>query len=219
MEYTVTPVVSETEKDAGLRLTPSSKVVEVTDKPIKDVVYRMMKLNVGGRVGCKDQKECVGQEIELSCSASSFKETFILTKSGEFSFADVLPGLYVLDLKIPNFCWEKNSDSKQFVQVEDLDVLGISMLQSGYSVKYSLSHDLDVKIGLENENKPLESATLKADEDEYCFSKKGRVVIQPQGCMTFEHVNFIYDMTAPEPLVFKPTHFLVKGEIKFTSPE
>lgn len=217
-EYTLTPIVSEEEKTAGLRLSPASKTVKIESETKKDVAFRMMKLNVAGTVKCLDTKDCTGKKVSLEALNSNFKKSFTLTKSGAFSFEKILPGTYKLEFSEDSFCWSEQAPASQTLAVEDEDLTNLKMTQVGFSIKYAVTSDLKVQIGIEGENRKPQTATFSADDREFCFTKRAsRVVIKPVSCMTFDQETFVYDFTAPKRLHFTPTHYLVKGQIKFSS--
>lgn len=119
-------------------------MIVVESHPILDVVFNQSKLAISGSISCieKDDKKCKGLKVDL-LSKGKIVETETASNQGTFKFERVLPGKYQLRVQNPDFCWE---NSQLDINVVDSDITDIKFKQTGYSMTYDSTHNLDVAV-------------------------------------------------------------------------
>ena len=213
--FEIKPDITLEERRAGLRLTPETQSLVLVDAPLEDIIFDQLKISISGKVECFDQSKCSKLKVKLS-GDSSLSQNLV---NGKFSFGQVRPGDYRVSIDTKDLCFDTKS---QDITVGTSDASGIDFKQSGYSIKYELTQDLKIKLGIEGENKPLTKMTLKKHSNEICFPKPAdRVILVPDDCMKFSKDHFVYDFTnsKQKPIKFNPTHFEIQGTVKAQSSQ
>ncbi|XP_038675302.1 nodal modulator 1 [Scyliorhinus canicula] len=211
--YVIQVMVSENEAKAGLALKPKFQTVTVKNAPIMDLSFTQFMASVTGKVVCLDS--CGNLAVTLQpLSRHSDKQSVQLSAGVDsvlFTFNDILPGKYKVNIVHEEWCWKNRSVE---LEVVDQDVAGIEFKQTGYMLRCSLSHAITLEFyqdGSGPENVGVYNLTKGVNR--FCLSKPGVYKVTPRSCHQFEHEYYIYDTAAPTILTLTAIRHRAQGAI------
>ncbi|XP_048407987.1 BOS complex subunit NOMO1 [Stegostoma tigrinum] len=211
--YIIQVMVSEMEAKAGLALKPKVQTVTVTNAPIMDLSFTQFMASVTGKVHCLDS--CNDLAVTLQpLSRHSDKQSMQLSggaDSASFTFNNILPGKYKVNIIHEEWCWKNRSFE---LEVVDQDFTGIEFRQTGYMLRCSLSHAITLEFyqdGSGPENVGVYNLTKGVNR--FCLSKPGAYKVTPRSCHQFEHEHYIYDTAAPTILTLTAIRHRALGTI------
>ncbi|XP_007891916.2 nodal modulator 1 [Callorhinchus milii] len=211
--YNIQVVVSESEAKAGLALKPKIQTVTVTNAPIMDLLFTQFMASVSGKVFCLDS--CGDLTVALQpLSRHGDKQSLQLSGSADsalFTFNNILPGKYKVNIVHEEWCWKNRSLE---LEVVDHDLTGVEFKQTGYMLRCSLSHAITLEFyqdGSGPENVGVYNLTKGVNR--FCLSKPGVYKVTPRSCHQFEREFYIYDTAAPSILTLTATRHRALGVI------
>lgn len=168
-EVVVSLQVTPYERDAGLILTSFENAISVDTLPVQNVHFAQSLLSLRGIVKCLGQS-CGDSEIKLElrpvshegpvASATAVRaspqDTF-----ASFEFPLLIPGRYSVKTQKPNWCWQEESVE---VELKESNYDGLELVQVGYNVRISSTHDVELQYQLPGEIAALpNSINVKGD--------------------------------------------------------
>ncbi|XP_078097035.1 BOS complex subunit NOMO1 isoform X2 [Mustelus asterias] len=211
--YIIQVMVSENEAKAGLALKPKFQTVTVKNAPILDLSFTQFMASMTGKVLCLDS--CGDLAVTLQpLSRHSDKQSLQLSGGVDsvlFTFNDILPGKYKVNIVHEEWCWKNRSFELEIV---DQDLSGIEFKQTGYMLRCSLSHAITLEFyqdGSGPENVGVYNLTKGVNR--FCLSKPGVYKVTPRSCHQFEHEYYIYDTAAPTILTLTAIRHRALGAI------
>ena len=212
--YKIYPVLTEEEKKSDLHLQPEYQDIEIIDKPYLDINFYQSKVKITGIIkcikNCKDEKNI---KIKLSSTKNEqSQETYMDTKTMEYSFENILSGQYKISIIKNEWCWKQES---QIIKVQNKDIENLDFEQSGYSLFYVTHHDINA-LCKNVETNHTHEIILKKDSDKLCLPNEGKHIIYPKSCYLFAQNEYTYDTNNNhEQNIFElnPTELRAKGKI------
>jgi hypothetical protein len=201
--YTITPIVSSSEGQAGLNFSPSHATVEVAFTPINDINFSQLRVTVSGRVVCLtapcDKAVSVTLHPNSAVASSSAITTGLGLTDNQFTVRDVLPGSYKISVNFPNdaWCWEAQSRDLPVTK----DITNIEFVQSGYVLPVTTTHDIELYVAHAKDKKDSgEMHTLHAGANKICVKQPGKYTVTPKSCFKFGQDSFDFDTASPRPV-------------------
>ena len=212
--YKIYPVLTDEEKKSDLHLQPEYQDIEIIDKPYLDINFYQSKVKITGKIkcikNCKDEKNI---KIKLSSTKNEqSQETYMDTKTMEYSFENILSGQYKISIIKNEWCWKQES---QIIKVQNKDIENLDFEQSGYSLFYVTHHDINA-LCKNVETNHTHEIILKKDSDKLCLPNEGKHIIYPKSCYLFAQNEYTYDTNNNhEQNIFElnPTELRAKGKI------
>lgn len=205
--YQVTPSLQDAEIAKGIYLSPPSREVVISDKPNLATNFVQAMVSLKGRVKCLNK--CASNTRVSIRLMSSDDEVFqTVDKNGAFSFDNVFPGKYQVEVHHKAWCWTKDS---VVVEVEYEDVDNIEFVQSGFVLEGELSHDAQVAVYKGSELK--EKVTLVRGRNRMCVAESGSYRVVPESCYRFDNEEYDFNTATPKVLELQARDFRVRGEI------
>ena len=212
--YKIYPVLTDEEKKSDLHLQPEYQDIEIIDKPYLDINFYQSKVKITGKIkcikNCKDEKNI---KIKLSSTKNEqSQETYMDTKTMEYSFENILSGQYKISIIKNEWCWKQE---RQIIKVQNKDIENLDFEQSGYSLFYVTHHDINA-LCKNVETNHTHEIILKKDSDKLCLPNEGKHIIYPKSCYLFAQNEYTYDTNNNhEQNIFElnPTELRAKGKI------
>ncbi|XP_047316648.1 nodal modulator 1 [Impatiens glandulifera] len=222
-EYRLSALAAKSENSPGLVFLPPY-VDAVVNSPVLNVQFYQAQVNVIGEVVCKGKCDS-SVSISLARLDGKKKErktVYLTDDSSHFSFLNIFPGNYRLEVKHSsaedtsvddNWCWDKKFID---VTVGTEDVKGISFLQKGYWVNVISTHEVDAYM-----NQPDGSRVdlkIKKGFQRLCVESPGVHEIQfVESCIFFGSASSKIDTSNQSPVYLRGEKYLVKGKIHIES--
>ncbi|CDW74259.1 nodal modulator 1-like [Stylonychia lemnae] len=210
-QYTITPAVSQEEKERGLKFNPADKQISIDGTPALNVNFGQTKVTIQGRVQCLEQedKKCQNIKVHLH-SQDKLLSSETVNDKGIFRFEKVLPGKYKVSVDVPEYCWKV--DSYQ-VNAQDDQNREIIFEQVGYQMPYESTHSFDLFVKKGKGSQIDKKRIQKGKNHHLCFDQRGSYTLSPDTCYKFEQEKFTFDTSSQDNKVvsFKPTHIKVEG--------
>ncbi|KAL0457667.1 UNVERIFIED_CONTAM: Nodal modulator 1 [Sesamum latifolium] len=225
-EYRLSAFAATAESSPELLFSPPYSDV-IVNKPLLDVQFYQAQVNVRGSVVCKD--EC-GSSISvvlvrLDGKSKEEKRSINLSdQSSEFSFSNVLPGKYRVEVKNYSprvtseediWCWEQNFINID-VGVEDVE--DITFIQKGYWLRVISSHDVDAYMVQADSSRM--NLKIKKGSQHICIESPGVHELHfMDSCVSFGSSTLRVDTSNLLPINLKGQKYLLKGQINVESYE
>lgn len=196
----------------------------VVNNPVLNVEFYQAQVNVLGAVSCKEK---CGSSVSITLSrlggkSKEGKRTVHMTEeNSEFSFPNVLPGKYRLEVKHHSgevtgedqWCWEQNAID---VNVATDDVKGIAFVQKGYWFKIVSTHDVDANV-IHPDGSHM-TLNIKKGSQKICLESPGVHELQfIESCVSFGTSTVKIDTSNPAPINIKGEKYLLSGQIQVDS--
>ncbi|XP_032896163.1 nodal modulator 1-like [Amblyraja radiata] len=211
--YNIQVMVSDAEDKAGLALKPQFHAVTVINVPIMDLSFIQFMASVSGKVICLDS--CSDLTVTLQpLRRHGEKQSLQLSGSADsvlFTFNDILPGKYKVNIVHEEWCWKNRSLE---LDVVDQDLTGTEFRQTGYMLRCALSHAITLEFyqdGSGPDNVGVYNLTKGVNR--FCLSKPGVYKVTPRSCHQFEQEFYIYDTAAPTILTLTATRHHALGAV------
>ncbi|KAI3460746.1 hypothetical protein Pfo_017409 [Paulownia fortunei] len=222
-EYRLSAFAATPESSPELLFSPNYVDVNV-NKPLLSVKFYQAQVNVRGSVVCKDKCGSAVSVMLVRLDGKSKEErTINLTdQSSEFSFSNVLPGKYRVEVKNSSpgitsgediWCWEQDFINVD-VGVEDVEE--ISFIQKGYWVRVISSHDVDAYLFQADSTRV--NLKIKKGSQRICVKSPGVHELHfIDSCISFGSSTLRVDTSNLSPINLKGEKYLVKGHINVES--
>ncbi|KAK3262340.1 hypothetical protein CYMTET_28799 [Cymbomonas tetramitiformis] len=212
--YWIMPQVQPRERGLGLFFNPQHREVTMVSTPITGMDFTQARVTVSGKVSCL-ASPC-GAEVMVTLTPAAAGGERLTTTLGKdatapdtFSFTNLNPGKYTLEVHQDKWCWKESSME---VDIGTEDVTGLSFEQVGFYLQVRTSHAATVQLKLPGE--PVSSQLeLTAGNSRHCIDKPGMYSVEPSGCYRFEEEGYTFDTAAPRALDLRATHSQLKGTI------
>jgi hypothetical protein len=179
--YSVTPGKYDVRVTGIPPVTPEVYNIDVTIEPRLNLLFTQFKANVEVTVQCLDN--CDGYKVVLHGSHGLVSS---LPANNKIKFSDIPPGSYYFTVQSPKpTCWEH--DKVEF-QIEDRDVSGLKLQQTGYKV--DVDTDYPVELHWESVQKPTIKGVLNVDKtfNSFCVPNIGTYKIISKSCHVFDPI-------------------------------
>ncbi|KAK6118462.1 hypothetical protein DH2020_047794 [Rehmannia glutinosa] len=199
----------------------------IVNKPLLDIKFYQAQVNVRGSVVCKDKcgPAVSVMLVRLDGKSKEERRSISLTnQSNEFSFSNVLPGKYRVEVKNYSpgtksgediWCWEQNIKNVN-VGVEDVE--GITFIQKGYWVSVNSSHDVDAYLVQSDSSRV--NLKIKKGSQQICVESSGVHELHfIDSCISFGISTLRIDTSNQSPIYLKGEKYLLKGHINVESKE
>mmetsp|Transcript_30863 Transcript_30863/g.42760 ORF Transcript_30863/g.42760 Transcript_30863/m.42760 type:complete len:864 (-) Transcript_30863:376-2967(-) len=210
-DYRVAPVVSKLERASGLVFSPEVAAAKVTSAPISDLTFSQARVWISGSVVCLAPPCGSDVLVSLQGQDSSTPTTTSLGKGGfpdAFSFTNLNPGKYTLQVHQSQWCWEQ---PKLEVELGMTDLKGVEFRQTG--VYMPVKSTLADTLALELNNKTLAPLSIPEGQSRHCLQATGAYTLSPGGCFRYSSPSYYFDTSAPRPVDLIATHTTVQGSI------
>ncbi|KAL2485720.1 Carbohydrate-binding-like fold [Abeliophyllum distichum] len=192
----------------------------MVNSPLLGVKFYQAQVDIHGSVVCKEKCGSSVSVKLLGLDGKSKEEmTISLTEqSSEFSFSNVLPGKYRIEVKSYSpvamsgddiWCWEQSAID---MDVGADNVEGINFVQKGYWVSVISSHDVDAYL-----NQPGGSRVnlkIKKGTERTCLESPGVHELHfVDSCISFGSSFLRIDTSNPLPIYLKGEKYLLSGHI------
>ncbi|CAA0829041.1 Carbohydrate-binding-like fold [Striga hermonthica] len=222
-EYRLSAFAATPESAPELQFSPN--YIDVTvHKPLLDIKFYQAQVNIHGSVVCKDKCGPAVSVMLVRLDGKSQEESSVsLTDpSNKFSFSNVLPGKYRIEVKTHGtgvssgedvWCWEQNSINV-IVGVEDVD--GNTFIQKGYLVRVISSHDVDAY--LVKADSSHMNLKIKKGSNQICVESPGVHELHfIDSCISFGSSTWKIDTSDQSPINLKGEKYLLRGLINVKS--
>ncbi|XP_022863174.1 nodal modulator 1-like [Olea europaea var. sylvestris] len=218
-EYRLSAFPATPDTAPELMFSPPHIDVSV-NSPLLGVKFYQAQVDVRGSVVCKETCGSSVSVILLRKDGISKEEmTVSLTdQSSEFSFSNVLPGKYRIEVKSYSpvtmsgddiWCWEHSSVD---VDVGADNIEGITFVHKGYWVSVTSSHGVDAYL-----NRPDGSHVnlkIKKGAQRICLESPGVHELHfVNSCISFGSSLLRIDTSNPSPIYLKGEKYLLSGRI------
>ncbi|XAR61425.1 hypothetical protein NMG60_11035120 [Bertholletia excelsa] len=219
-EYRLSALPVKPESASGIQFLPTHVDV-VVKSPVLNVEFYQAQVNVLGDVVCKEKcGSSVSVTLERlgSKSKEEKKIVYLNGKSNQFSFPNVFPGKYRLEVKHTppgealgedNWCWKQSSVD---VDVGTEDAKGITFVQQGYWIHVISTHDVEARM-----TKPDASQVnlkIKKGSQKICVDSPGVHELQfVNSCIFFGSSTKKINTLNPLPIYLKGEKYLLTGKI------
>ncbi|CAA2967005.1 Nodal modulator 1 [Olea europaea subsp. europaea] len=218
-EYRLSAFLATPDTAPELMFSPPHVDVSV-NSPLLGVKFYQAQVDVRGSVVCK---ETCGSSVSVMLLRKDGKSTGEMTisltdQSSEFSFSNVLPGKYRIEVKRYSpatmsgddiWCWEQSGID---VDVGADNVEGITFVQKGYWVSMTSSHGVDAYL-----NQPDGSRVdlkIKKGAQRICLKSPGMHELHfVDSCISFGNSFLRIDTSNPSPIYLKGEKYLLSGHI------
>uniref|UniRef100_A0AC34EZP7 Nodal modulator 1 n=1 Tax=Panagrolaimus sp. ES5 TaxID=591445 RepID=A0AC34EZP7_9BILA len=191
-------------------VTPEVYNIDVTTEPRLNLLFTQFKANVEVDVACLNG--CDGYKVVLQNAHGLISS---LPASNKVKFTDIPPGSYYFTVQSPKpTCWEH--DKVEF-QIEDRDVSGLKLQQTGYKVE--VDTDYPVELHWESVQNPSIKGVLNVDKtfNSFCVPNVGTYKINSKSCHVFDPVADI-EVPNSERIRFVARKALANILTKLSSP-
>jgi hypothetical protein len=177
--------------------------VTVTRNPVLDILFSQARVTVSGTV------KCITSPCDVTVSMATSNNKVSANLQGDtFTFKDVLPGHYRLEVSKSDWCWDHPFLS---LDVSTDDITSLSFVQTGYQAHIRASQAVQVEID-GNVTK------LKRGLNSVCVAKQGKHSIVPtEACMQFTESSYTFDTAQSQEVLVTATHYRVSGTISSAS--
>ncbi|GFR78590.1 nodal modulator 1 [Elysia marginata] len=214
--YVVKVHMTDAESKAGLTLTPSEKLVTVTNRPVLDANFAQFRAKLSGSIRCMES--CPAMEVTLDAVGRTESQMRVPTKANgneaTFMFENVMPGNYKASIVMDNWCWKNRSVE---LEVGAQDLSGLEFSHSGYILKCSVSHPITINFS-HNTQKKVGSFLLDRGLNRFCLAHPGVYQLTPESCHKFDQENYSYDTSNPLTLTLTAIQHLAHGTITADTP-
>ncbi|KAE9551164.1 hypothetical protein FO519_005609 [Halicephalobus sp. NKZ332] len=178
-------------------VTPDSYDVDVQKEPVLNLLFTQFKANVEVAVHCLES--CEGHELTLT---SSQGVTIRNSADSKVVFKDVSPGKYSLSIvsNVPS-CWEQE---KLDFQIEDKDVSGLSMKQTGYKVNVLCDYPVLLDYRHSSKSTVKNVVSLQNNEKSFCVPAVGSYKVTTKSCHQFPASEFEFSAPVADPIRLAP---------------
>ncbi|EYU38423.1 hypothetical protein MIMGU_mgv1a000387mg [Erythranthe guttata] len=225
-EYRLSAFAATPESAPELLFSPDHVDV-IVKKPLLSVKFYQAQVNVRGSVVCKDKCDSSVSVILVKLDDRRKEErrkTNLSEQSSEFSFSNVLPGKYRVEVKSNSpgtasgediWCWEQNFMNVD-VGVEDVEE--ITFIQKGYWVSLISSHDVDSYLVQADSSRV--NLSIKKGSQKICVKSSGVHELHfVDSCISFGSSIVRIDTSNLSPINLKGEKYLLKGHISVESNE
>ncbi|KAL6494630.1 hypothetical protein OROGR_031430 [Orobanche gracilis] len=224
-EYRLSAFAATPESAPELLFSPNHVDV-IVNKPSLNINFYQAQVNVRGSVVCKDKCGAAVSVMLVRLDGESKEErsTSLTDQSNEFSFSNVLPGKYRIEVKNSSpgitsgedtWCWKQNIINVN-VGVEDVE--GITFIQKGYWVRVISSHDVDAYLVQADDSRV--NLKIKQGSQQICVQCPGVHELHFfDSCISFGSSTFKIDTSDQSPINLKGERYLLKGHINIESKE
>lgn len=123
-------------------------------------------------------------------------------KDNTFTFQNVLPGTYQVQVENSKWCW--NHDSVP-VEVSIDDIVGIEFVQTGYRAE--ITADTSIQAEIDGKIRKLEKG-----KNSICVGNTGKHTLVPkEKCFKFNQDSYSFDSTSET--IISVTHYKISGSI------
>lgn len=219
-EYRLSALAANPQDSASLLFSPP--YIDLLVKgPVVNVEFHQALVNVHGTVQCKDKcSSAITVSLISQVRGSGDRRSMAIRgETGDFSFHDLLPGKYQLEIKHnaslfeDDWCWEQN--------IIDLDLgpenmEGISFIQKGYWMTIVSTHDVDASI--QHPDSSSTNLQIKSGSQRLCVESPGLHELHfVDSCILFGSSSLTFDTLNPMSIHLTGEKYLVSGEIHIQS--
>ncbi|GAB1611346.1 nodal modulator 1, partial [Argonauta hians] len=212
-KYVFKAFLSSQEVKAGLHLFPSERLVEVTNRPVKDVDFSQFRARVSGVITCIENCGTIGLSLDPINMVGEDKKVIMLKdslKKASFEFENILPGKYKVTPLQDNWCWK---EKYQEIEISHSDITGLEFSQTGFILKCGLSHQITLNFAHENKEGSVGSFALKKGTNRFCLKQPGVYRLTTDSCHRFEKDIYTYDTSHPVVLSMTAVKHKVVGVV------
>ncbi|ESO93836.1 hypothetical protein LOTGIDRAFT_104485 [Lottia gigantea] len=211
-KYIVAIHLSATEIKAGLHLSPQEHTVTITNKPVKDIRFSQFRAKVSGTVNCMEK--CGNIDVSLDAIERIDNKQIVQVKDTgkgySFILDNVMPGKYKATILQDSWCWKEKAIE---FEVVDSDISSLAFSQTGYILKCSVSHPININFAHEKKTGSVGSFQLNKGLNRFCLAQPGVYKLTPDSCHKFEKDVYAYDTSNPLLLTLTATQHIVYGQI------
>ncbi|ELT93278.1 hypothetical protein CAPTEDRAFT_179513 [Capitella teleta] len=211
--YAIKVMLSSAEEKAGLRVAPDVIDFTVKDQPLDHIKFSQFRATVSGSVECTEG--CGSLHLSITSLGRSEERRVVMTSEDEngktkFSFDNIMPGKYKVNLMNEEWCWEEKAKD---IEVVDQNLNAILFRQSGYILSCHLSHDITLNFAQESKPGNVGSFNLTKGVNKFCLKEPGVYKLTPVSCHQFEQETYAYDTVHPSQLSMNAVRHRVEGRI------
>uniref|UniRef100_A0A146KZQ6 Nodal modulator 1 n=1 Tax=Lygus hesperus TaxID=30085 RepID=A0A146KZQ6_LYGHE len=208
-KYNFTPVPDSKQLTNGLLFSPSKRIVEVVDEPVKNIDFSQLRSNVKGKIVCMTQCPLITVNLKPKGQGSALQT---IAKNGRYEFTEVMPGDYDIYLE-PGFgwCWDKESQSLAVID-ETTEVP--TFTQSGFTVTIVSSHSTTVTYYSEGQPNDKLKLEVSPGSTHICVPKSTPYIFQPISCHGYEEpqVRWVTGLVSLNAITHANSFFLIASE-------
>ncbi|CAH9140431.1 unnamed protein product [Cuscuta epithymum] len=218
-EYRLSAIAASPENFPDLLFSPPHVDISVR-KPLLDIVFNQVQVNIVGSVVCKER---CGSSVSLVLvhldgkRKDDRKITHLTNENNEFVFSKVLPGKYRVEVRNSlgalsgedRWCWDESFTN---INVGTNDVTGLSFVQKGYWVNIISSHEVDAVLAAKDGS--LVKLEIKKGSQHLCVESPGVHELNfHKSCISFGSSPLRIDTSDPSPISLKGEKYLLKGQL------
>ncbi|KAI6187948.1 hypothetical protein M3Y98_00300800 [Aphelenchoides besseyi] len=195
----------------GARLNPEITDVTVKDVPIFDLVFTEFRATVSGHVQCLSSDECIDTTVHLMMNGELVEKSNV-AESGDFSFKNISPGQYRLQVVgKKSVCWK---DEELELKIVSKNVDNVNFKQTGYQVNVHSSKSAVLKW---SGNRASGSIAIKPGfKSTFCVPKAGNYEFKLESCYKFKQTeSFKYSVPSESILSLEPEKSYFSSSILF----
>lgn len=207
------------------RYLPLNRKVHVRNSPISDIEFTQLRGNIRGRI-IKIPDSAKGEEMTIKLKRkNSLVAIKVLEENKlEYSFTDMMPGYYDVEIEKQTWCFEKEIHS---VTVTSAETLVPDFVHSGFKIKIKSSHRTSILVTNNNNNNNNTSdvefhreLVLEKGDNSFCIPYSMGYKLKPFGCHGYDREFYIIDPNSSEDgLILNAISHDVTGFIKSSDYE
>lgn len=210
--YTVAAPITQSERAAGMVLTPTQHEIEVSAGPVLDLVFSQSAVVVAGSV------KCIGKcdddlTVELRPASGQQPLRTYLTE-GRFEFRPVVPGTYEVAAVRDGWCWTKATVS---LTVGAENVEGLLFEQKGWELAVRSDHPVGVSIKAAEGEVGMDRE-LGPGESKVCLETAGAYTVRASHkCFQFEPAEQSWSTASARLISWVPARAQLSGSVRVKS--
>lgn len=187
--YSVAVKASTGDLEAGVVFAPPHLAILVAEAPVTNLYFSPVRVAVSGSIDCLGRDEtgdifmfvnfpgegpCPPLTVTLKPEGFG-QEVTQVAKEGKFSFANQLPGSYVVRVEESGLCWENHRVSFN-IEAEPVDDLKFQ--QTGWVMEVHSSHETQLTF-------PGGELDIPVGPSSHCLDSPGPYKFSTSSCHTF----------------------------------
>ena len=176
--YSVMVQPSSSDLEAGVVFAPPHLAILVAEAPVEGIYFSPVRVSVSGSISCLGAEVCPDFSVTLKPEGFG-QEVTQVAKEGAFSFANQLPGSYVVRVEESGLCWKNHMLS---FSIESESVDSLEFQQTGYMMEVHSSHETQLVYSAKGDTGELD---IPVGPSSHCLPSPGPYSLATSSCHTF----------------------------------
>ncbi|XP_055839331.1 BOS complex subunit NOMO1 [Episyrphus balteatus] len=191
-KFSIEVLTTDADKAGGIQFFPVNQNLEVNASPMSGITFSQLRATLVGEIKCLPDapESCTGAEVTLlsldSVGQPTGQKQTVKAKNGKYSFKEILPGPYELNIPQSSLCFESTMG---LININSASETAPPFIHKGYEVSIISSHRTIMHYGLtakEDAKTPLNVMKIMSGVNTFCVPKAGEYSIKLESCHLYE---------------------------------